>query len=186
MRSYYRDLPSTIRYSEDVEGAGSLVRTARQHAGLSQAELGRRAGVTQSVISAYESGTRQPSMPTLSRLIEAAGAELNVRVRYSADVQRPEGMLAGRVRDHRDEILAVLNRRGLANPRLFGSVARGDETSGSDVDLLVDVPAGVGLFALARCQAELEALLGVPVDLVPAADLKPGVAGRALDDAVAL
>lgn len=183
---YNCDLLSTIRYSQGMEAAGSLVRAARQQAGLSQAELGRRAGVTQSVISAYESGTRQPSMPTLTRLIEATGAELDVRVQYSANAQAPGGALARRVRDHRDEILAVLRRCGLTNPRLFGSVARGDETSGSDVDLLVDVPTGVGLFALARCQADLESVLGAPVDLVPAADLKPGVADQALADAVAL
>jgi predicted nucleotidyltransferase/DNA-binding XRE family transcriptional regulator len=169
-----------------MDAAGSLVRAARQRAGLSQAELGRRAGITQSVISAYESGARQPSMPTLTRIIEATGAALDVRLQYSADTQPREGALARRVRDHRDEILAVLRKCGLTNPRLFGSVVRGEETPASDVDLLVDVAAGVGLFALARCQAELEALLGVPVDLVPAADLKPGVAGHALADAVAL
>lgn len=83
-------------------------------------------------------------------------------------------------------MLDALRKRGLTNPRLFGSVARGEETSGSDVDLLVDVPAGVGLFALARCRSDLEALLGVPVDLLPAADLKPGVATQVLAEAVAL
>lgn len=169
-----------------MDAAGSLVRSARQRAGLSQAELGRRAGVTQSVISAYESGARQPSVPTLTRIIEATGAALDVRVQYPTTARRPGGALAGRVRDDRNEILAVLGRHGLTNPRVFGSVARGDETSSSDVDLLVDVPSGVGLLALARCQAELEALLGVRVDLVPAADLKPGVAGRAFAEAVAL
>ena len=53
--------------------AGSLLRQARQRAGLSQVELAAKAGVTQSVISAYESGHRQPSLPTLAALIEAAG-----------------------------------------------------------------------------------------------------------------
>lgn len=168
-----------------METAGSLVRVARQHAGLSQAELGRRAGVTQSVISAYESGTRQPSMPTLTRIIEAAGAELDIHLQYS-DAPWPGGTLARRVRVHRTEILGALRRRGLSNPRLFGSVARGEERPGSDVDLLVDVPAGVGLLTLARCQADLEALLGAPVDLVPADDLKAGAADRVLADAVAL
>ena len=169
-----------------MESAGSLVRSARQRAGLSQVELGRRAGVTQSVISAYESGTRQPSLPTLERLIRATGSEFDVRVLYSSLARQPEGSHAGRLRNRRSEILAVLATYGLANPRLFGSVARGEGTPGSDIDLLVDVPAGVGLFALARCQADLEALLGVPVDLVPAADLKPGVAAQVVDEAVAL
>jgi uncharacterized protein len=162
------------------------VRSARRQAGLSQAELGRRAGVTQSVISAYESGTRQPSLPTLARLIEAAGSVLDIRVLSSSGSRPPGGVPAGRVRDHRSEIVTALGRCGLTNPRLFGSVARGEEKSGSDVDLLVDVPVGVGLITLARCQADLEALLGVSVDLVPAADLKPGVAAQVLAEAVAL
>lgn len=162
--------------------AGTLLRTARQKAGLSQAELARQAGVTQSVISAYESGARQPSLPTLARLIEATGSNLELLVRSPS----PAGALAQRVREHRREILAILDRCRLTNPRLFGSVARGEETSHSDVDFLVDVPAGVGLLTLARCQAELEALLDAPVDLIPAGDLKDGVADEVLADAVAL
>jgi transcriptional regulator with XRE-family HTH domain len=53
-----------------MDTAAALLRDARLRAGLSQAELGRRAGVTQSVVSAYESGARQPSVPTLARLVE--------------------------------------------------------------------------------------------------------------------
>ena len=68
---------STIRYTEGVDSkavtAGTLLRQARRRAGLSQAELATQAGVTQSVVSAYESGQRQPSIPVLARLIEAAG-----------------------------------------------------------------------------------------------------------------
>ncbi|MDA8040146.1 MAG: nucleotidyltransferase domain-containing protein [Actinomycetota bacterium] len=72
------------------------------------------------------------------------------------------------------------------NPRVFGSVARGEKGPGSDVDLLVDVPRGVGLETLGRCQAEVEQLLGARVDLVPAGDLKAGVATEVLAEAVAL
>ena len=56
--------------------AGELLREARRRAGLSQMDLAARAGVTQSVISAYESGHRQPAIPTLRALIEATGHEL--------------------------------------------------------------------------------------------------------------
>ena len=74
----------------------------------------------------------------------------------------------------------------MTNPRVFGSVARGEESPESDVDLLVDVPEGVGLMTLGRCQAELEVLLGAPVDLVPSGDLKPVVAVEVLAEAMAL
>lgn len=77
----------------------------------------------------------------------------------------------------------VAARHGLTNVRVFGSVVRGEDAAGSDIDLLVDVAPGVGLLGLARAQRDLEALLGVPVDLIPAADLKPGVASTALDEA---
>lgn len=61
--------------------AGKTLRQARLRAGVSQTELARRAAVTQSVISAYESGTRQPSVPVLERLVAATGLELELRVR---------------------------------------------------------------------------------------------------------
>ena len=163
-----------------------LVREARRRVGLSQAELGRRAGVTQSVVSAYESGARQPSVPMLARLIAATGLELDMRLSEPATTDPTSGVLDQRVRHHRIELAAVLARFGVSNPRVFGSVARGEEGPDSDVDLLVDVPHGLGLVGLGRCQAEVERLLGVRVDLVPAGDLKAGVAAEILAEAVAL
>jgi predicted nucleotidyltransferase len=65
-------------------------------------------------------------------------------------------------------------------------VTRGEDRPDSDVDLIADLPADMSLFGLARLQAELEAILGTRVDLVPAADLKPDVRGRADRDLVAL
>jgi len=169
-----------------MDTAAVLLRDARLRAGLSQAELGRRARVTQSVVSAYESGARQPSIPTLARLVAATGLELEMRVSEPAAIRPASGALGQRVQARRVELLAVLAGYGLGNPRLFGSVARGEEGPDSDVDLLVDVPEGVGLVTLGRCQAELELLLGGAVDLVPAGDLKPGVVAEVLAEAVPL
>ena len=61
---------------------------------------------------------------------------------------------------HRHELKRVLEELGASNIRLFGSVARGDDTSDSDVDLLVDVNEKVGSFALGRTQSEAERILG--------------------------
>jgi len=169
-----------------VVNAAVLLRDARRRAGLSQVELGRRAGVSQSVVSVYESGARQPSLPTLARLVAATGFELDLRLSEPSATGPASGELGQRVQRHRVELQAVLSRYGLANARVFGSVARGEESSDSDVDLLVDVPEGVGLVTLGRCQAELEVLLGAAVDLVPAGDLKPGVAAAVLVEAVPL
>ena len=64
--------------------------------------------------------------------------------------------------------------------------ARGEDRPDSDVDLLVDLPPHMGLLGLGRVQADLEAILGTKVDLVPASDLKPAVRARAERDLVAL
>lgn len=72
-----RDL-STIRYSGAMTSSAATLRRARREAGLSQVELARRAGVTQSVVSAYESGARQPSLPMLERLVNATGHDLEL------------------------------------------------------------------------------------------------------------
>ena len=170
-----------------AEAAGTLLRRARTGARLSQAELAARAGVTQSVISAYESGHRQPALATLAALIEAAGYELVVDVRRQPRrLGRLSGPVGRRVHRRRRDLVAAAAAHGVTNLRVFGSVARGQDRPDSDLDLLADVPPGMGLLGLGRVQDELEAILGSPVDLVPAGDLKPGVRTRAEGDLVAL
>ena len=100
--------------------------------------------------------------------------------RRTSRLNGPIGARLWARRKHVKELAAV---HGLSNVRVFGSVARGEETEDSDLDLLVDVGPGVGLIGLARAQQRLEELLGARVDLVPASDLKPGVAGSVLTDA---
>lgn len=154
---------------------------------MSQVELARRAGVTQSVISAYESGRRQPSVPTLAALVEAAGYELEVGVREPpGNLGRLTGPVGRRVRKHRAELVAAAAAHGVVNLRVFGSVTRGEDRQDSDVDLLADIPAGMGLLGLGRVAEELEAIVGARVDLVPAGQLKPRVQRRAEPDLVAL
>jgi uncharacterized protein len=167
--------------------AAALLREARRRAHLSQVELARRAGITQSVVSAYESGSRQPSLATLAKLVTATGLDLDVRVRRSRSrLSRLSGPLGRRIRQHRRQVQDIAAEHGLSNVRVFGSVARGEDTTDSDIDLLVDVAPGVGLLGLARCQHELESLLNAPADLVPAEDLKPDVARTVQAEVIAL
>ena len=70
--------------------------------------------------------------------------------------------------------------------RVFGSVARGDDTPISDVDVLVDLDAGVGVIGLVGLKRELSELLGVDVDVVPVDTLKRRIRDRVLAEAVAL
>lgn len=169
------------------ESAATVLRRARKQAGLSQTELAARADVTQSVVSAYESGQRQPSIPALARLVEAAGFELRLSVRRQPHrLRRLSGPVGRRVRRHRHDLTAAAAAHGIQNLRVFGSVARGEDRPDSDVDLLADLPPGLSLFGLGRAEADLEAILGARVELIPAADLKPGVRERAERDQVEL
>jgi predicted nucleotidyltransferase len=154
---------------------------------MSQVELAARARVTQSVISAYESGHRQPSLPTLAMLVEATGYDLAVDLRRAPRrLGRLSGPVGRRVRRHRQELVAAAAAHGVTSLRVFGSVARGQDGPDSDVDLLADLAPGTGLFGLGRARADLEAILGARVDLVPAQDLKPDVRARVGPDLAAL
>lgn len=65
--------------------AAALLRTARMNSDLSQAQLAERAGVTTSVISAYETDRRQPTLNTLLRLLRSAGWDLRMRLQPAED-----------------------------------------------------------------------------------------------------
>jgi predicted nucleotidyltransferase len=163
-----------------------LLRVARERAGLSQAALAARSGVSQSVISVYESGRRQPSLPMLVGLVEAAGCDLAVDVCPRSPRERLRGDVGRRLLKQRTRVLEAAARHGVRVLGVFGSVARGEETPSSDVDLLVALPEGMGLIGLGRVEQELSDLLAARVDLVPAADLKPTVRRHVLADLVVL
>ena len=91
-----------------------------------------------------------------------------------------------RVRRHRKDLVAVAAAHGVSNLRVFGSVARGEDRPDSDVDLLADFPPGLSLSGLGRLKADLEAILGTRVNLIPAADLRPDVRQRVEPDLIAL
>lgn len=71
---------------------------------------------------------------------------------------------------HRAEILATADRFGITEIRVFGSVARGDDEVGSDIDLIVSFqPGTMSIADLADFEDELKDLLGVAVDVVSSA-----------------
>ena len=144
--------------------------------------------MAQSVISAYESDRREPGLAMLTKLIEAAGYELVVDLRPLPTLRRglPDTPLGRRLRRHRRAVIDTATRRGASNVRVFGSVARGDESEHSDVDLLVDLGSDVGLVALAGLAREIGEIVGVDVDVVPAESLKPGMREQVLAEAIPL
>ncbi len=84
---------------------------------------------------------------------------------------------------HRKEILQIAARNGAINVRVFGSVARGDNTPDSDIDFLVNLEAGRSLMDLARLLRELNTLLGHPVDVVTEAGLRSRIKPQVLAEA---
>ena len=89
---------------------------------------------------------------------------------------------------HRQAIRDIVARHKGVNPRIFGSVAHGQDTGASDLDLLVDHrPGGVmWLLDLSAAHAELEDLLGVPVQVMTPASLAPRILVRAELEGVAV
>ncbi len=168
--------------------AGAVLRQARSRAALTQRELAQRAGVSQSVIAAYERETREPSLATLAALVEATGISLTVDLGpdLPASATPAPGPIGHRLRRRRAAVLAVAARHGVSDVRVFGSVARGEEGPTSDLDLLVHLPKGAGLFLLGRFKEDLEALLHVEVDVVPDDGVKPRVRANIDGDLVAL
>jgi len=88
----------------------------------------------------------------------------------------------------RDELHASLTRHHAINPRLFGSIARGEATAESDIDVLVDLlPSEMNpLMRLAGLSEEFREILDRNVDVVAADMLKAPVTKTAVADAIAL
>lgn len=146
--------------------AATRIRTARTTERLTQAELAARAGTTQSAIAAYENGSRSPSAKTLRRLLDVSGF-------------RPSHVLAER----RTEICRLIERYRGRDVRVFGSVARGDDSFESDIDLLVTFERGTSLLDLVGLEDELRDMLGVDVDIVSSGGLRVPKHQAVLDEA---
>ena len=87
---------------------------------------------------------------------------------------------------NREAVRELPARFRAGNPRVFGSVLRGTDRDGSDLDILVDALPGATLFDLGALQGELQALLGVRVDLLTPGDLPATARSRLLAEACAV
>ena len=87
-------------------------------------------------------------------------------------------------RSKRDEILRIAAKHGARNIRVFGSLARGEDSPSSDVDILVDLDPNRTLMDLGGLLMELQEILQVRVDVATEDMLRPKIRQRALVDAV--
>ena len=79
---------------------------------------------------------------------------------------------------------ADFNQRAVKSLAIFGSVARGDETENSDIDVLVEFAQPIGLFEFIRLKYYLEELTGHRVDLVTPDALRPELRKSILSEAI--
>ena len=94
--------------------------------------------------------------------------------------------LRERLKTERDKVLRLAAAHGARNVRVFGSVARGDEDSRSDLDVLVDLEPGRSLLDLGGLLMDLQGLFGCKVDVVTPAGLRARIRDRVLREAVPL
>ncbi|HPO13642.1 MAG TPA: nucleotidyltransferase family protein [Candidatus Hydrogenedentes bacterium] len=90
------------------------------------------------------------------------------------------------IQHNREEILRISAKHKANNIRIFGSVARGDENTESDVDFLVSFNDEVSLLDHAALIVDLEDLLGKKVDVIPDTDLREHIRERVLSEAKAI
>ena len=86
----------------------------------------------------------------------------------------------------RDEILGVARRYGASDIRLFGSVARGDATDDSDLDLIVRFEPGRSLLDHGGLLMDLQELLGIKVDVIDEDAMRPRFRKHVMKEAVAI
>ena len=86
--------------------------------------------------------------------------------------------------EKRDDVIAVARQHGVASIKVFGSVARREETAQSDVDFLVRTGADVSAWFPAGLILDLEALLGRPIDIVTEQGLNSLLREQVMSEAI--
>lgn len=168
------------------------IRQARLEADLTQADLAGRAGTSQSTLARYETGAALPTLPTLERLLAACGRRLEIqtpparRPGPGSSVRSQLGPQADKLRRQRRRLFDAAERHGVSHLRAFGSLARGEATAESDVDLLVDLKPGRTLLDLAAFRREAGEILDLPVDVATADMLKDRIRDEVLSEALPL
>ena len=87
------------------------------------------------------------------------------------------------INNHRQDILAIAQRRGIVNVRVFGSMSRDDAGLNSDVDLLVELRSGRSGLALGGFLMDVSELLGRKVDVITEKSLHPTLRDKILQEA---
>lgn len=142
-----------------------------------------------SVLRRFRDGNREPVIIGSHRRPEAVIVPFEDYRPEPSPVSGPALSIAPTLADLRARRRLILRLAGLSRldrVRVIGSVARGDATADSDVDLLVEPRPDASLLGLAQFADDLEQLLGRPVDVLSERSLDPSRDAAILADAVAL
>lgn len=106
---------------------------------------------------------------------------------YIEDMERQADMRPSDVLEKSRELIRdIVSRRQLSNPRVYGSVLRGEDRPDRDLDILVDPSVMTTLLTLGGVEWKLEEALGVPVDVKVPGDFPADVRRRILAEALAI
>ncbi len=161
---------------------GKRIAEARRAAGVSQSALARAVSLDRTAVSKIESGQRRVSSIELAIIAQALDRSIQSFFTEMAPLTDPLSV----VRSKRAAVLRIARKHGARSIRIFGSTARGEATEESDIDFLVEMEPGRGLFALAAMLLDLQVLLGRDVDVVTVDGLRDRIRRRVLAEAIAV
>lgn len=154
---------------------GSRIRERRRELGVTAGRLAALSDVTENAIRKIEAGdSAEPRFSTGIKIAHALSlSPLELATGVTTATRAPE--LAGCIRAIR-AIRAELEKEGVEHVDVFGSVARGNATPESDVDVLVtpQPDARFSLFGLAAVLNHLRSALGRDVDVITPASIEEG------------
>ncbi len=118
------------------------------------------------------------------------GINLTEEKLHEEEREADKGLLADKrkkisknIKDIKSKIIPLLKKNKVKKAGIFGSYAKGEQKKNSDIDILIELPKGIGL-GFVRIALELEDKLGRKVDLVTYKSIHPLLKKRILDEEV--
>ena len=91
-----------------------------------------------------------------------------------------------KIKKIRDILVEVLKKYGVSKAAIFGSVARGDDTEDSDIDIIVEFVDGKSLLDLVALKLELQKMLGKEIDIITYNSIHPLLKEKILSEQVVI
>jgi hypothetical protein len=156
---------------------------------LKPSQVAEKLGVSPRTVHAWLAAGKLTSVRLSARVVRIPAEEIE---RLIAPKRPPlveptrETPSLAELHEMREQIVEILASHGVSNPRVFGSVVRGEERPDSDIDMLVDFPQEMSYGDLGDAEIDLATQLGVVFELCGAHELRPHIRAEVLAEAVPL